>query len=147
MKVFLIDDSAEVIERLMEMLAPLRGIEVTGHAARIPEALAALRATSPDVVLLDLHLSNGSGIEILQAIKKEIPGTIVIVLTNYTFAQYQRKCFEAGANAFLDKSTDFIKVPKVIQALANRKESQIPASSSKQDSESRSLTREKVGSR
>ena len=119
MKVFLIDDSAQVIERLMEMLAPLPGVEVVGHAADIPEALLALPSASPDVVLLDLHLPSGSGIEVLEAIKKEMPATIVIVLTNYAFPQYKQKCLELGAHAFLDKSKDFTVVPKMISAIAN----------------------------
>lgn len=119
MKVFLVDDSAQVIERLLEMLAPLPGVEVIGHAADIPEALLSLRAAIPDVVLLDLHLPSGSGIEVLEAIKREMPATIVIVLTNYTFPQYKQRCLGLGAYAFLDKSTDFTSVPEMIWAFAH----------------------------
>lgn len=118
MKVFLVDDSAQVIERLKEMLAPLPGVELMGIAADIPAAFIGLRAVTPDVVLLDLHLPGGSGIEVLKVIKKEMPATKVIVLTNYAFPQYQRKCEEAGADAFLDKSKDFAKVPEVIESLS-----------------------------
>jgi DNA-binding NarL/FixJ family response regulator len=119
MKVFLIDDSAQVLERLEEMLAPLPGVEVIGHAADIPEVLPSLRAATPDVVLLDLHLPSGSGIEVLEAIKIEMPAIIVIVLTNYAFPQYEQKCLDLGAYAFLDKSTDFTSVPEMIWALAH----------------------------
>jgi DNA-binding NarL/FixJ family response regulator len=119
MKVFLIDDSAQVFERLLEMLAPLPGVQVIGHAADIPEALLGLRTAIPDVVLLDLHLPSGSGIELLEAIKREMPATLVIVLTNYAFPQYKQKCLELGAHAFLDKSTDFTVVPEMIWAIAN----------------------------
>ena len=117
MKVLLIDDSAEVIERLREMLAPIPGIELIGDAADIPEAMVMVRQTTPDVVVLDLHLPSGTGIEVLQMVKKELPSTVVIILTNYAFPQYQKKCVMAGADGFLDKSKDFTKVPEVIRAL------------------------------
>jgi DNA-binding NarL/FixJ family response regulator len=114
MTVFLVDDSPQVIDFLKEMLAALPGIEVAGHAHDVSTALRSIRTASPDVVLLDLHLPDGSGMEVLKTIKKEMPATIVIVLTNYAFPQYKQKCLEMGAHAFLDKSTDFTKIPRLI---------------------------------
>lgn len=129
MKVLLIDDSALVVERLQGMLALLPGIEVIGHAADVSKALRSLRASRPDVVLLDLHLPGGSGIKILRTIKKETPRIIVIVLTNYAYPQYERMCTEAGAHSFLDKSKDFSRVPGVIQSLSNQLDQRQPAPS------------------
>jgi DNA-binding NarL/FixJ family response regulator len=120
MTVLLIDDSALVIERLQEMLLPLPGVELIGPAANIPEALRSVRVSSPDVVVLDLNLPGGSGVTVLKTIKKEKPSTIVIVLTNYAFPQYEKKCFEAGADLFLDKSKDFARVPRLIQKLSTQ---------------------------
>jgi DNA-binding NarL/FixJ family response regulator len=120
MKILLIDDSALVVERLQEMLAPLPGVEVVGHATDIPEVLRSLRASSPDVVLLDLHLPGGSGIKVMETIRKEKPAIIVIVLTNYAFPQYEKRCAAAGAHSFLDKSKDFTRVPGLIQELSNQ---------------------------
>jgi len=114
MTVLLIDDSALVIERLQEMLLPLPGVELIGPAANIPEALRSVRVSSPDVVVLDLNLPGGSGVTVLKT------STIVIVLTNYAFPQYEKKCFEAGADLFLDKSKDFARVPRLIQKLSTQ---------------------------
>jgi len=116
-KVLLVDDSAEVIERLREMLALLPGIEVIGTVADLPEALEAVQTARPDVVLLDLHLPRGSGLQLLDTIKTQKLNSAVIVLTNYDFPQYRKKCVEAGAYAFLDKSTDFTKVPEILATL------------------------------
>lgn len=145
MRVFLVDDSTKVIERLKEMLAPLPGVELVGTAADIPEAMPAIRVARPDVVLLDLHMPSGSGVEVLQALKQEMPAINVIVLTNYAFPQYEKKCMEAGAHAFLDKSTDFIKVPQVIQALSKQQGRLRPPHPSP-GPESHSHRRIKVGS-
>jgi len=122
MKVFLIDDSPKVIERLQEMIAPIPGVELVGYAADIPGALRVFRTKCPDVVVLDLHLPGGNGIQVLQTIKKEKPETVVIVLTNCAFPQYEKKCAEAGAHSFLDKSKDFGRVPRVIQALSRERD-------------------------
>lgn len=117
MKVLLVDDSAQVVERLKAMLAPLPGIEIIGSTADLPEALQSIQTTRPEVVLLDLHLPSGSGIQLLRMIKNEKLTIKVIVLTNYAFPQYRKKCLEAGAYAFLDKSTDFTAVPQLLIAL------------------------------
>jgi DNA-binding NarL/FixJ family response regulator len=119
MKIFLVDDSMQVVERLKAMLALLPGIEVIGSATDLPEALHSIRTARPDVVLLDLRLPSGSGMQVLQMIKNEKLGTIVVVLTNYAFPQYRKRCEEAGAYAFLDKSRDFTAVPQVLRALAD----------------------------
>jgi DNA-binding NarL/FixJ family response regulator len=117
MNVLMVDDSAQVIERLKEMLGLLPGVEVVGWVADLPEALETVQTAKPDVVLLDLHLPSGSGLQLLETIKSQKLNSVVIVLTNYAFPQYRRKCVEAGAYAFLDKSTDFTKVPEVVAAL------------------------------
>lgn len=118
MKVFLVDDSAQVVDRLKAMLIPLPGIEVIGSAADLPEAIHSIQTARPDVVLLDLHLPSGSGIQLLHAVNDAKLDIKTIVLTNYAFPQYRDKCLEAGAYAFLDKSTDFAVVPQVLATLS-----------------------------
>jgi DNA-binding NarL/FixJ family response regulator len=119
-KVFLIDDSARVIQRLEEMLAPLHGVDVVGFASNVSEALRNILASAPSIVILDLQMVGGNGIAVLQTIKQPNPTTILIILTNYATPQYQKKCVAAGAHAFLDKSKDFAQVPWVVQTLSGR---------------------------
>jgi DNA-binding NarL/FixJ family response regulator len=146
MKVFLVDDSAQVVERLMAMLTAVPGIEVIGSAADLPEAIHLVRTARPDIVILDLNLPSGSGIRLLQAIKTGKLEVKAIVLTNYAFPQYRNKCLEAGAYAFLDKSTDFAIVPQVLIALSQPHEHP-PDSPSTKNSASRSEPRVKISSR
>jgi DNA-binding NarL/FixJ family response regulator len=117
MRIFLVDDSPEVLDRLKSILLSLEGIEVIGSADDLPDALRLIRDARPDLVFLDLRLPSGSGMKVLHMIKQENLGVDVVVLTNYAFPQYRKKCAEAGAYAFLDKSTDFSKVPQVITSL------------------------------
>ena len=117
MTVFLVDDSAVVRERLADALSGLPTGQVIGHAQGVAEAVEAIRRIKPDVVILDLHLSEGNGIQVLQEIKKGSTAPIVIVLTNCAYPQYRKRCLEAGAEFFFDKSLEFDMVRNVLQQL------------------------------
>lgn len=117
MKIFIADDSAIVRERLIEIISELKGIDIIGQAGDVAEALESIRNLRPDAVILDIQMPNGSGIDVLENIKKEVPAPLVIILTNYPYPQYQKKCMDAGADFFFDKSTEFEKVMKVLGGL------------------------------
>ena len=117
MKVFLVDDSAVIRQRLKRMIADVQEIEVTGEAGDASEATRAILEGKPDVVLLDIHLLGGSGIDVLQRVKKDRPAPAVIVLTNYPYPQYRQKCLEAGADFFFVKSTEFDQVVPALKKM------------------------------
>ena len=114
MKVFIADDSEIVRERLKDMLSELTEIEIIGQAQDGIEATSSIRKLKPDVVILDIRMPNGSGIQVLQNIKKDKQAPIVIILTNYPYPQYRKRCMEVGADFFFDKSTEFEKIPEVL---------------------------------
>jgi DNA-binding NarL/FixJ family response regulator len=118
MKVFIVDDSEILRGRLKSMLSTYKDVEIVGEAQNQKEAIEKIWTLKPNVVILDVRLSEGSGIEVLKEIKKDYPAPIVIVLTNYPFSQYQKKCMEIGADFFFDKSQDFNEIPIVFEQLA-----------------------------
>ncbi|MDZ7260620.1 MAG: response regulator transcription factor [candidate division KSB1 bacterium] len=115
MRVFIADDSAIVRERLRAMLSELPEIEIVGEAQDPVEATSSIRALKPDAVILDIRMPGGSGIDVLQNIKQDKPAPMVIILTNYPYPQYQKKCRAAGADFFFDKSTEFDKITEVFK--------------------------------
>jgi DNA-binding NarL/FixJ family response regulator len=118
MRVLIVDDSLIVRERVATMLADLQsGIEVVGQAGEVDEAILATRRLKPDAVILDISMPGKSGIEALQAITQDPPAPLVMMLTNYPYAQYRKKCLEAGADFFYDKSTEFCKVSETFRRL------------------------------
>ena len=119
-RVFIVDDSAIIRERLEMILSELKGIEIIGQAKCSTEAEEAIPKLKPDVVILDIRMPGGSGIEVLKEIKKGRNPPVVIMLTNYPYPQYRKKCKDAGANFFFDKSTEFEGVIEVLKKL-NRK--------------------------
>jgi len=117
MKVFVVEDSAAVRERLVEMIREVKDIEVVGEAATYDAAVAGIIDTRPDVAVLDIKLANetGSGIDALIEVRKTLPGIRAIILSNYSTPQHLKASADAGAEYFLDKSIDFERVAEILQ--------------------------------
>lgn len=117
MKIFVVEDSAAIRERLVEMIGDIDGLSVVGAAASFDEAVKGIRRTRPDVAIFDIQLSAGSGIDALAEAKREQPGLRAIVLTNYATPQHEKASVDAGAEYFLDKSADFEKIVEVLEGM------------------------------
>lgn len=117
MKIFVVEDSAPVRERLIEMMNEIDGFEVVGQAATFDEAVSGIRRTRPDIAVFDIQLATGSGIDALAEVKRELPGLRAIVLTNYATPQHEKASADAGAEYFLDKSADFEKIAEILESM------------------------------
>ena len=119
MKIFIADDSREIRKRIIAMLSDLvESIEMIGEAENVQDAINSIHEFDPDVVILDIRMPGGSGIDVLKNIKKKNEVPIIIILTSYPYSQYRNKCMEAGADFFFDKSRDFEEIVKVVSALS-----------------------------
>jgi len=113
-----VDDSQLVAERLEGMLTQIsEDLRVIWHAQSAAEGRQAFRCGKPDVIILDVQMPGGSGIDLLPELKGETPAPVVIMLTNYPFPQYRDRCLEAGADYFFDKSGQFEEVLTVLASL------------------------------
>jgi len=112
-KVLLVDDSPLILERLMSMLQELK-IHSLFCCGTVFEAKQFLTHLVPDILVLDINLSDGSGIDLLEMAKTQSPETLVIMLTNQSGSYYRKLCKTLGADHFLDKSSDFEMVPTII---------------------------------
>lgn len=116
-RVFIVEDSASIRERLYEQLREIDGVSVIGNTDTADSAVEAILRTRPDSVILDIHLFDGNGMDVLREVHVLAPEVMFIVLTNHSNAQYRRACLQAGARYFFDKSTEFGKVREVIAGL------------------------------
>ena len=112
--VFIVEDSASIRSRLVEMLEDVEGIRVVGEAESPAAARAAILETVPDLVILDFQLIGGTGVDVMRAVRPVLPEVVFLVLTNHPNTQYRRICMEAGARWFFDKSTEFGRIKDVI---------------------------------
>ena len=118
MRLLIADDSSALRERLAEMFSLVEGTEVVGEVQDAPAAIAAIDALRPDVVILDIQMPGGSGIDVLREIKREHPQTTVVMLTNHPESQYRQRCAELKADYFLSKSTDSKLLIEIVEQLA-----------------------------
>jgi DNA-binding NarL/FixJ family response regulator len=118
-RVYIVDDSELLRQRLIDMVSEIQGVEVVGEAGDVSEAETSIRALKPDAVILDIRLPGGSGIDILRHVKREHEATIVIVLTSYPYPQYKKECLDAGADYFFQKAIEFGKVGEIFNHLAS----------------------------
>ena len=123
MKVFIADDSEFICKSLKAMISKIAGVEIVGQAGETQEAIESILKLKPTVVILDIRIPGGSGIEVLKQIKKNASSPTVIILTNYPYPQYRKKCMEFGADFFYDKSSEFDKIPKILKQLMNKSSS------------------------
>jgi DNA-binding NarL/FixJ family response regulator len=112
--VLIVDDSPLVRERLSALLADASGLHIVGEAANATEALNAVERLAPDAVVLDIRMPGASGMEVLERIKGNHPETMVIMLTNYDFDDYRRRCLASGADYFFNKAREFEQVVEVL---------------------------------
>jgi DNA-binding NarL/FixJ family response regulator len=114
--VLIADDSTLILERLVALISEIDGVHLVGQATTAAEAIALARQHQPDVVILDVRMPGGNGIEALQAIKK-ITSSQVIMLTAYPYPQYREKCLSLGADYFLNKADEFDQIARVLNEI------------------------------
>jgi DNA-binding NarL/FixJ family response regulator len=118
LSVLLVEDSRVLAERLRETLLSVPGVQLAATVDSEADAVAALQRHSVDVVLLDLHLRQGTGFGVLRSIPgSKAKNVVVIVLTNYDLAEYRRAAAALGARHFLDKLRDFDRLPSLLQQI------------------------------
>jgi DNA-binding NarL/FixJ family response regulator len=116
-RVLIADDHGVVREGLRTLLER-SGLQVVGEATTGRQAVELTLALQPQVVLLDIRMPDGDGLQALAAIKKACPQVIVLMLTTYTNPGYLARAIAAGAAGYLSKETDPTRIPKAIHAAA-----------------------------
>ena len=119
LQVVIVDDSVVIRQRLVSLLEETHGVDVAGVATDGFEGLETVQKLHPDVVILDIRMPGMGGIEFLEALQgdNELSPT-VIVLTNFPYPAYRKRCQELGAEYFFDKSTEFAAAVEVLKQLS-----------------------------
>lgn len=129
MKVLLVEDYAPIRERLCDLVKTVPGAHIVAQADEAATALAAIHASEPDVVILDLQLKAGtSGLTVLRWLREHRPATPAIVLSNSAYAQMRKVCMDLGARLFLDKASEFVQLRAALVALAEQRPPASPLS-------------------
>ena len=118
-RVFLVEDSALIRTRIIDTLQSLGGFDVVGVADSEENAIDAIKRTRPDVVVVDIRLKDGNGIEVVRQVRRRVqePCPKIYVLSNYAYPEYKQECELAGADDFFDKSSEYDRFLSAMQSI------------------------------
>jgi DNA-binding NarL/FixJ family response regulator len=103
LRVLVVDDHEVVRQGLVALLSRREAFQVVGEAGSVAESIEAARRHKPDIVVMDVRLPDGSGIEACREIRAELPATRVIMLTSYPDEEAVLSAIVAGASGYLLK--------------------------------------------
>ncbi|NPA06732.1 MAG: response regulator transcription factor [Chloroflexi bacterium] len=115
----LIADDHGVVREGLRMLLEQAGFDVVALASTGNEAVRLALEHKPDVVLLDIRMPDGDGLQALAQIKAQLPNTAVLILTTYDNPTYLAQAVTLGAAGFLTKDTDPQNIPLAIRAVVS----------------------------
>ncbi len=120
-RVFIADDSKPVADMLVELLGQAGRVEVVGVGDSEQAALEGVRRLRPDVVVLDLQLRGGSGLNVIRAVRADarLARTRLFVASSHVSSQMRAGCLELGADDYYDKVKDLGTLAARIAALAD----------------------------
>ncbi len=117
-KVLVVDDSLIVVQRVVEILKELDFINFVSKANNYTEAIALLALHEYDVAMLDISMPGKNGIELLSFIKENYPALKTMMLTNQSDEHYRNLCDKIGTDQFVDKTSEFEKIPQIMNTFA-----------------------------
>jgi DNA-binding NarL/FixJ family response regulator len=117
--VYLADDSAPIRHRVSTLLAA-RAMTVVGGGETPQACIAGILESSPDVVVLDCQLEGGTGLEVLQAVRRARPAIAFVVFSNNSAPAYRKRYLAEGAVRFLDKSSECEQLAEAVFSASTR---------------------------
>jgi DNA-binding NarL/FixJ family response regulator len=117
LRVLLVEDSKVLTERLSEAIRQISEVNLIGTADTEAAAIAAVKRDPVDVIILDLHLKQGTGFGVMRALVDEAVKPHIVVLTNYDLPEYKSAAAALGATHFLDKARDYGRLGEVLRAI------------------------------
>jgi two-component system, OmpR family, response regulator len=105
-RTYIVEDSSTIRENLAETLKELAQVEFVGATETEHEAKRWLAGNDWDLAIIDLFLREGSGLNVLQAVRRKRPEQRILVLSNHSSRDVRWRCRQLGADAVFDKSTE-----------------------------------------
>ncbi len=121
LKVFLVDDHEVVRRGVADLLNDEDDLTVIGQAASVSEALARIPTLMPDVVVLDIRLPDGNGVELCRELKSKYPELNCLMLTSFTDEQAMMDAILAGAGGYVIKDIKGMELVAAVRTVGSGK--------------------------
>ncbi len=115
-KILIVDDSILVRRCLIKLIDLIPYVKTIREATNVPEAIRLLGEFSPEIVIFDIYLPGGSGLDLLRMIQLRSPKPMAIILTGNTDQQLRTAAAEGGANYVFDKSCEYEQLLQVLRS-------------------------------
>ena len=129
--IIIADDHKMVAQALKQVIEAKDSAEVTGIALTIADAAGQLEEKKPDLLLLDIAMPDGDGIEALPELRKASQDTKIIILTMYSEAEVIQRAIKSGVDGYLMKDSDAEEILAAIEHVSNGERYISPAAESK----------------
>jgi len=120
-RIFVVDDHPVVREGLAAQIANEPGLTICGEASDVAEALASIATTQPDVVVVDISLKTGNGIDLVKRLKARDPGIRILVWSMHDEGLYSERALRAGALGYIKKDCAGRQVIEAIRSVLDGK--------------------------
>lgn len=122
-RLLLVEDSPIIRDSIAEVLSGDCSVVIDAWAATQEAAIELLRLQRFDLLMVDIELAHGNGLEVLKSLLASdypYPRPVCVVLSNHAYPQYRQAAWALGARYFFDKSLDFDRAIETIEAEAMR---------------------------
>jgi DNA-binding NarL/FixJ family response regulator len=120
-RILIVDDHPIVRRGLAQLIGDEPDLEVCGEAGDVPEALRLVNETQPDLVLIDISLRDGNGIELIKQLKSRDEGLRMLVSSMHDESLFAERCLRAGAKGYISKEEAAEKVVGAIRTVLQGK--------------------------
>ncbi len=126
-KILIADDHTLIRAGIRQLLKNMSGFEVVGEASNGRETLLKIKELSPDVVLLDIAMTELNGLEVAERVRKEFENVCIIILSMYSNEEYVLQALKVGAHGYLLKDSAPNELEIAINAVTQGKTYLSPA--------------------
>ena len=118
--VAIVEDSAGICEELKHIIAGAADLACVSVCRNAASALARIPSLAPEVIVMDIHLPDGSGIDCTARLKRLLPGTQILMFTIHDDTDQIVRALEAGASGYILKNTPGPEILAAIRALRDQ---------------------------
>jgi DNA-binding NarL/FixJ family response regulator len=121
LSILIVDDHPLVRRGLANIISQEKDLKVCGESASMPDAIKQLRELAPQLVIIDISLKEGNGLELIKHIRSSHPDVKMLVCSMHDESLFAERCLRAGANGYLNKEAASERVVEAIRAIATGK--------------------------
>ncbi|MCK9209913.1 MAG: response regulator [Ignavibacteriaceae bacterium] len=119
MKILIVDDSKEIRDRVLRLISTNTKFTKVLQAENLVQTKDMISTETPEVLLLDIQLPDGTAFDIIDSIDRSTYTPIILILTNHNLPSYRKEASEKGVSFFFDKSTEFLDLRYALENLKN----------------------------